>query len=211
MPVIKFEETAAYSWAVWEIIETEQELYALSALTETEDAEFTSIRHKEKRKEYLAGRLVLKFIVESTNTIFKGIYKDTCGKPHLRGSKKQISMSHSFPFATAIVHQHKEAGIDIEKPQSKLATIAPKFLSAEEIAASSGDPKKLCIYWSAKEALYKIYGRKKVTLNKEIAIASFPLEEQGGFVVGTITMPDHKKSYTLRYVPFKEYIICFNQ
>lgn len=212
MPIIKFEENAGYSWAVWEITETEGELYAFSALTLEEEAEFASIRHKEKRKEYLTGRLVLKALIERhANANFKGVFKDSCGKPYLIDHDSHISLSHSFPFVTAIVHLHKSAGIDIEKPQPKLLTIAKKVLSLEEQAESAGDQKKICVYWSAKEALYKIYGRKQVTFSKHLSIAPFTFQEKDSTLQARITMPGHKSAHTLRYVLFNDYIICFNE
>lgn len=211
MPIIKVEQGAEYTYAIWEISETEQVLFALSALTSKEKTEFSTIGHERKKKEYLAGRLAIKSILASIGETFKGIYKDEYGKPHLIDNGYQISLSHSFPFAAAIVHSQKAVGIDIEKPQPKLRAVASKFLSPEEIADTADDEKKLCIYWSAKEVLYKIYGRKQMNLCNEIKVDPFSAKGKEGVLQGNILMPDHTQSYNLRYVDFREYIVCFNE
>ena len=211
MPIIKLENGAGYAYAIWHISESQKELMALSKLTPKEIKEFSTIRHERKKKEYLAGRLTIKAIMASVGAEFKGIDKDEYGKPYLIKSNSHISLSHSFPFAVAIVHLKKTVGIDIERPQPKLKAIAPKFLSKTELAAAADDEKKLCIYWSAKEVLYKIYGRKQMSLCSEIKVDPFSAEGEEGMLQGTIMMPDHIASYNLKYIDFNGYIVCFNE
>lgn len=211
MPVIKLENGEGYTYAIWHISETQEELMAQSALTPKEIKEFSTIRHDEKKKEYLAGRLTIKAILTSKDKVFKGIDKDKYGKPYLVHNDCHISLSHSFPFAAGIVHSAKTVGIDIERPQPKLKAIAPKFLSAKEIEDSAFDEEKLCIYWSAKEVLYKVYGRKQLSLCNEIRIAPFLVEQGEGVLQGTIKMAGHTETYNLRYVYFNGYIVCFNE
>lgn len=211
MPVIKLEHGVGYAYAIWHISETQEELMAQSALTPKEIKEFSTIRHDEKKKEYLAGRLTIKAILTSKDKVFKGIDKDKYGKPYLVHNDCHISLSHSFPFAAGIVHSAKTVGIDIEKPQPKLKAVAQKFLSPREISETADDEKKLCIYWSAKEVLYKIYGRKQLSLCSEIKLDQFSGAEAGGSLRGMIMMPGHNQSYNLKYIDFKGYIVCFNE
>lgn len=209
MPVIKLEESLNYSWAIWEILESEQALYDLSSLTPKEESELASIHHEWKRKEYLAGRLVLKAIVENQDRVFKGIYKDNFGKPFLIGSDFHISLSHSFPFATAILHLKEPVGIDIEKPQDKLLHIAQKFLSEEERIATGDDLQALCVFWCAKEVLYKIYGRKQLTLKSALYVSGYSKDHHT--LSGSIKLTEAISNYRLRHLKFNEYVICFNE
>lgn len=211
MPVIKLENGEGYTYAIWHISETEEVLLDLSELTSIEVKEFSTIRHEEKKKEYLAGRLTVKAILANMNKVFNGIQKDEYGKPHLIRCDHHISLSHSFPYAAAIVHSENTVGIDIERPQPKLKAIAPKFLSQNELAEAADDKKKLCIYWSAKEVLYKIYGRKQMSLCNEIKVDPFSAEGEEGTLRGSIIMPEHTRTYNLKYVNFNGYIICFNE
>lgn len=209
MSLIKFEAAGEGHWAVWEITETLEELYGISKLTEREEAEYAAIKHEIKKKEYLAGRLAIKAIVEEGKASFAGVIKDDCGKPFLSGQKSHISLSHSFPYAGAILHAQRSVGMDIEKPQGKLLKIAHRFLSEEERLAAADEQKKLCVYWCAKETLYKIYGRKQVTFNKNLMVEPFVLEEEG-VLKGQILMPDYQETHRLKYLQFNGYIICFS-
>lgn len=209
MPVVKFENNSTHTWAIWKITETENELLQLAGLNTGEKIEYDQIRHPNKRMEFLAGRLVLKEIIELRNKKFHGIYKDECGKPFLKEHPEAISMSHSFPFAGAITHRGQQAGIDIERPQEKLHRIAHKFLTDEEYRIPGLDETKLCIYWCAKEALYKIYGRRHVIFSQHLSVNHFELQSEG-IIEGKIELPEFKQSYTLKYFLWDGYIVCFN-
>ena len=209
MPIIKYENNTGYTWAIWEITESEGVLAELASLNSDEKTELSLIKHPNKRVEFLAGRLVLKEIVVKRNKEFSGIYKDDCGKPHLVNSTGAISLSHSFPLAGAIIHEGEFAGIDIEKPQAKLVKIAPKFLSKEENKNAGLNEVRLCIYWCAKETLYKIYGRRQLLFSENIFVDPFETEMEG-ITYGQIALPQHKKIHKLRYLNMGSHIICFN-
>ena len=206
MPVIKLENKVHYSWAIWEISETENDLFAHSTLTAEESFAYERIRHEQKRKEFLAGRLVLKALAEKQNLPFKGIRKDDCGKPFLIDSNVHISLSHSYPLAGAILNLEKEVGIDIESPKEKLKNIAPKFLSQEELTAAGENLDKLCLFWCAKEVLYKIYGRKQLIFNKHLSVTF-----GDGFLEGKINLAEINKIYRLHYTKILQQYICFNE
>lgn len=209
MPLIKQENNAGYTWAIWKVTESEEELLSLIELNIEENQEFFTIRHPNKRLEYLAGKIVVREVLRIRNRVFQGMFKDDCGKPHLFNSSDSISLSHSFPLAGAILHVGKYAGIDIEKPKSKLYKVAQRFLSEEEKLASGMDEKQLCIYWCAKEALYKIYGRKQVVFSKDLFVNPFLISEEG-LIQGNIKLPQFNKSFFLRYLQVDDHIICFN-
>lgn len=209
MPLIKQENNAGYAWAIWKVTESEEELLSLVELSRDEDAEFFAIKHPHKRLEYLAGKIVVREVIRIRKQVFQGMFKDDCGKPHLFNSSDSISLSHSFPLAGAIYHLGKYAGIDIEKPKSKLYKVAQRFLSEEEKLASGMGEKQLCIYWCAKETLYKIYGRKQVVFSKDLFVDPFLLQDEG-FIKGSIRLPQLHKSFFLRYLQIDDHIICFN-
>lgn len=209
MPIVKFESNSTYSWAIWEITESESELLALANPSAGESAEWQQIRHANKRMEYLAGRLALKEIVEQRNKTFQGIRKDDCGKPFLKGHSEAISMTHSFPLAGAIIHSHQQAGIDIERPQPKLFRIAHKFLTEAELNLRDIDEKQLCVYWCAKEALYKMYGRKQVIFSQHLSLEPFTIQTEG-IIKGAIAMHDLQQTVDLKYMFWKNHVVCFN-
>lgn len=208
MPLKKLKDTDTGTLGVWEISESEQELAENCPLTPDETLELSSIHHLTKRKEFLAGRLVLREVLRNRNISFQGIYKDSCGKPFLVNSGYHISLSHSFPFACAIINPESAVGIDIEKPQEKLLKISSRFLSPKEKLEVADNVQKHCIFWSAKEVLYKIYGRKKLIFNQELFVNLVP--QVDGTLEGAIKTHQYHKSYRLKYFSFHEYIICYN-
>lgn len=209
MPVVIQENNSNYAWAVWKITESEDELLSMARLTSAEKADYEQIRHPNKRMEYAAGRLVLRKIVEQRHKEFHGIFKDDCGKPFLNVHSEAISMSHSYPLAGAIIHQQQQAGIDIERPQPKLFRIAHKFLTEEELGLPDKDESTLCIYWCAKEALYKIYGRRQVIFSEHLFVEPFEVQNEG-IIKGAIVMPDFQQDVALKYIFWEGYVICFN-
>src|SRR5690554_2426990 len=104
MPLIRQENNANFTWAIWKVTESEDELLSLVKLSWDEEAEFLLISHPNKRLEFLAGKIVVREVLRIRKIVFQGMYKDDCGKPHLANCTDTISLSHSFPLAGAIFH-----------------------------------------------------------------------------------------------------------
>jgi 4'-phosphopantetheinyl transferase EntD len=73
----------------------------------------------------------------------------------------------------AAIHLHKPLGIDLEKITERLHIIKHKFLTDSERENANDELEKLCIYWSAKESLYKLYGKRGVHFQKELLVLDF--------------------------------------
>jgi 4'-phosphopantetheinyl transferase len=85
----------------------------------TASGEIEGINHPVKQRERLAARCCVRELVVQTGKTYEGIVKDDHDKPHLIGLKYHISISHSFPYAAAILHKKLRVGIDVEKPVEK--------------------------------------------------------------------------------------------
>ena len=181
--------------AVWQITESHDELQALLPSEILTDAELASIHHPQKQIEFFCSRLTIKFLANFLGIKYLGIKKDEFGKPYLVGSTWQMSLTHTSNYVAAIMHPTKALGIDMEKPSEKLFRIAPKFLLASEIMAANDDLEKLCIYWSAKEALYKLYGKRKVIFHENLYI--FPFQKDDSTIIGRLQINDIDKEYTI--------------
>ena len=159
------------SWAVWKI---EEPLSALAEYVQwdnlSELTEWQLIHHPKKQAEWLAGRAALKAVLLSWGVSSFGLYKDEKGKPHLTDSPWHLSLANAYPYGVAVVHRHHPVGIDIEQPSEKLFRIQHKFLNAQEQEVAQGDPATMCIYWCIKECLYKLYGRKQLSLKQHISV-----------------------------------------
>ena len=209
MPLIKEEEIHAQAcWGLWHIAEKEEELLECSNFSGTELEELAQIKVAEKRLEWLASRILLKKLAKEQGLAKAEVKKDAYGKPYISGAAFQVSLSHAFPYAAAIVHQQQAVGIDIEHKRAQLLRIRHKFLHPEELPSAGDDLLKLGVYWSAKEALYKLYGRKALLFQEQIRIEPFSYQENG-VLQGYLLTKSGKEQYTLHYHHFQGLLICY--
>ena len=190
---------------VWKITETYDELTLLTK-------ESTNIKNRIKQKEFLASRALVEKMCEVINIKFKGIKKDSNGKPFLINSNHHISISHKFPYVTAIIDQ-KRCGIDIEKIDEKVKRIKStqrtatfiffiksKFLNKEEEKDTGENLKKIVEYWSIKETVYKINGStiplKNITIKNKSENLYACLVNEKDFEISTKEIDNHILSYT---------------
>lgn len=204
MPLIKQEVSAIRAWGLWKIEEPEEQLRpsALEIIPQ-------EIKHPEKRLEYLAVRAVIKKLLNEWGMEFEGLTKNEHGKPLLKNSNFYVSISHSFPYVTAIVDKEKEVGIDLEHSKPKLSRIAPRMLHPTEHEDAGNDLTKLCIYWCAKEAMLKVYGKKDLVFSKNLLVSPFSLQKRGN-LIGRIIVKDNVTTLTLHYQIADTFAIVYN-
>ena len=203
MPVHKINwNSLADGWGVWHIDENED---GLSTLILPDDACPEEIVNPRKRMEWLAGRALLKKMVEESRLAYQGIVKDEFGKPFLRNLPHQISLSNSYPFVAVQIHPEKSVGVDLEQPRPKLFSVMRRVLTDGEWNDGANNLKKLCVYWCAKEAMYKIYGKRSLIFTEQILIKPFSLSNEG-LVEGSIHDDSEVKEITLNYAVEPQYI-----
>jgi phosphopantetheinyl transferase len=207
MPLAKIEATTNGALALWRIEEDEENLARLVAPFEQLSE---SITNSSKRLEWLAGRALIKQLMENMGLHFQGITKDEYGKPFPIGSDYQLALSHSYPYVAALLDKNESVGIDLEQPKSKLLRIAPRVLDAEELADAGDDLTKLCVYWCAKEALIKVYGKKDLTLAKNLKITPFQLK-QGGDIIGRIIASGIETTIPLQYSVTENFVLVWSK
>jgi 4'-phosphopantetheinyl transferase len=206
MPLLKIENTGKESgMATWLIEESEQEL-AFYAFEQCPD----EIINPQKRLEWLAGRVLIKTLTEQNGLAYGGIHKDEFGKPFLRDLSHHIALSHSFPHVAAQLDERQSVGIDLEQPKEKLLAIAPRILSPTELKDAAADIVKHCIYWCAKEAMYKIYGKKGLHFSHQLNIEPFE-RNVAGFLKGTITVNEQKQNVDLVYQTEPHFVLVYTK
>ena len=191
---------------VWLITETERELVAeLHSYPYLE--ELATITNPVKRKEWLAARAALIDLIILHNGKMQEIKKDDHGKPFLHHSQ-YISLAHSYPYAASIFHKSLKAGIDIEQVQPKLIKVAARFLNPDELNHTAADPDTTCIYWTAKEALFKMYGRKKCSFREHLHI--FPFQPKpSGCLQTQVTIENKTYRHQVNYYKLQDYYISY--
>lgn len=199
MPLLlskKIDEHSAY--AVWNIQETFLELPYLSP--EPFPADLNPVR----QAEWIVGRILVKSLCDSFDIEYEGISKQENGKPYLKNSYANISISHSFPIAAAMIHLKKPCGIDMERPREKHVFVRDKFLHPSEMQYKD-DIAKLCTIWGAKEVVYKIFGRRFLSLKDEIKIAF----KSDSLMTGEILKEGHEDTHEIHYEWVKDYLLAF--
>lgn len=155
---------------IWEISEDLDTLLGGIRFDEHEERQFRTFRTDQRKRQWLAYRRLLR---EMTGDPGLSIHYDEHGKPFLPGSDTGISISHTGNYAAVIMADHAETGIDIEMPRTRILKITEKYLHPEEASAlPMDDIEVLTRYWCAKEALYKLNGRRNLDFRSQIRIIS---------------------------------------
>jgi 4'-phosphopantetheinyl transferase len=206
MPLEKIDSINSHTWALWKIEEDEN---TLAIQLSSDERIPDSISNSKKRLEWFAGRLLVKNLIEKLGIAFQGVTKDEFGKPFLKGSAYQLSLSHSYPYVAASVHKELSVGIDLEQPKTKLLRIAPRVLNINELEDAGENVTKHCIYWCAKETLIKVYGKKDLTLAEHLKITPFSLEKQG-HLIGRIIVNDIATTVPLWYSVTENFVVVLS-
>ncbi len=210
MPIKKIERLTAHAgWALWKITESLSELKQDLPLSDEDKETLGAIKREEKQLEWLSGRLCIRALTEQQEIAYVCLKKDVHGKPFLMHEEAEISLSHSYPYVSAILNKEKPVGIDLEQPREQLLRISHKFLNPRERRHAEEDLRRLCLYWSAKEALYKIYARKKLIFNRDLEVLPFEMESEG-IITGIIRADGEEHRHQLYYCHNDGYIVVFN-
>lgn len=207
MPLEKIVLKRDRAWALWKITEDEaslaEKINAFGEISET-------ITNPNKRLEWLAGRVLVKEVMESMDLSFRGITKDQYGKPFPMGYDYHLSLSHSYPYVATLVDKIESAGIDLEQPKEKLFRIAHRIFHPDELRDAGNNLTKHCIYWCAKETLIKVHGRKDLVFAEQIIVEPFRLNDKGD-LRGRIITGGTETVISLHYVVFPNFVLVLSQ
>jgi 4'-phosphopantetheinyl transferase len=190
---------------LWLINEPED--FFLKKLPLTTDEKETLNNYRGKRRlEWLAGKYLLNVM---TGWAYK-IVKDEYGKPQLGNSSLHISMSHSGDYTAALVAPCY-IGIDIQSLTSKIERVANRVFNANKLDKLDEKTRleHLHVYWGAKEALFKAYGKKELDFKKNIIVEPFVYKNTEGVTSGVVEKDDFKKSFNIYYKKIDNHILVY--
>ncbi len=153
--------------AVWHITEPEDFFTNEVFLKNT-------VSHPHKRLQHLAGRYLLKYL--QPDFPFGSIVVEPSKKPVLPGNEFYFSISHCGDFAAAIISNQHLVGIDVELITPKIEKIKEKFLNLKELELlqqnqfSESNIELITLLWSAKEAMFKWYGKGSISFKRNLLI-----------------------------------------
>jgi 4'-phosphopantetheinyl transferase EntD len=162
--------------AIWQIGEPES--FFLEKVPLKRD-----VTHPFKRRQHLAGRYLLSYLYPDFPV--EEIRIADTRQPFLEGEPYHFSISHCGAFAAAIVSRCSRVGVDIELVTPRITRVADKFLNEGEMHFFNDDyafflegwglrgrveQEFLTLVWSAKEALFKWYGRGELDFKRHMQL-----------------------------------------
>ena len=198
-------ETEHARLGVWHITEDEQFFIRKLPLTDTEKTELSGLRGR-RRLEWLSGR----YLVHVMTGWAYQYMKDSYGKPFLKESRYHISISHSQDYAVAIIAPTL-VGIDIQYLTPKLEGVAWRVMNDEKLKRLNEEKRleHLHVYWGAKEALFKAYGKKELDFKKNIVIEPFHYDNTEGYSHGFVKKDDFELHFDIFYKKIEHYILVY--
>jgi len=193
-------------FALWKIEECVEELRAKLQLKKHEEEFLQSIHHDKRKLHWLGARVLLRAMLNTNTYIDYGV--DIQGKPFLINFPYSISISHSFDYAAVMVSEQYQVGIDIELISPKIEQVAPKFLLPNELNFIEFNHRIEHLYacWCAKEAIYKLNGKRGVSLLNDIRLNPFEYQQRGKIEANLIADDSH---FTAYFEKFDKYMICW--
>ena len=184
MPVVYKKVTDDYTFGLWLIQESMEELTLDLILSEKEERQLEKFGSVLRKKQWIVTRALTSDLLR----LKKGatIEYDQHGKPFIPSSTWKISISHSGAYVGVMLSNKGEVGMDLEYADPRILGIAPRFLNDEEYERlrSGADPiEKITVAWSAKESVYKLLGSGKFSFSKDLMTAPFDLATQGSLLV----------------------------
>ena len=124
-------------------------------------------QNEKRRREHLAWRRIVRRELGAKVHID---YNDV-GAPVVDAEGRWISVAHGGE-SVAVAIADCPVGIDIESVTRDFDRVAPRYMTEAEQSLAA-DENWACFVWCAKEAMYKLYGRRGVELRGELRVESF--------------------------------------
>jgi len=183
---------------VWKITESVDELLTMVDFSEEDHAIFHKFKIKARQAHWLSYRLMIRQLMgDECDCDF---YYDEHGKLQFKNIDYSISVTHSGLYSGVIISSKHYVGIDIEKLGDRINLLADKFLSKEEkeFLPIEEQHRYLTVLWSAKEALFKLFGKSNLIFDTNIILSPFELQNIGT-LKGRISIGEINKEYDLAY------------
>ena len=211
MPITRIKYISPHAViGIWQLDEPESYFLPNLDIFCVDPEHMNLISHKGRRKEWIAGRYLIYELTKLMNHEFHGVYSDEHGKPHLYKASGLISISHATPYVVAMLYTKESCGVDIERIRPKLVKLAPKFLSNDELSISKLKVGNLAVLWGAKEALYKLHGRKQLIFKENLEIQSISFGHRKANFKGLIKKNNTIQSVDMQYQTDADYVLVFS-
>ncbi|MFT6166053.1 MAG: phosphopantetheinyl transferase (holo-ACP synthase) [Vicingaceae bacterium] len=171
------------------------------------DMSHLSFISNDKRK---AEWLFIREIICKTMASKEDIIYDEHRKPTFKNSTCFLSISHSNERVAISIDKKYETGIDLQFITDKIKRIKSKFLNDFEQSITSQSPTELTCYWSIKEALFKIYGKKDAFLKENFEVQDFKFNGIMGSAIGITRANGKEKVQPMEFRKLNNYVMAYS-
>ncbi len=196
--------------AIWKIDERKEDLVNLIDERLHEISKPKNV-HDNVGKHWLASRALLLQLFDKHKV---EVHKDLNNKPSLvvDGKRYFIAITHSYDYAAVMISDRHEVGLDMERIDKRIGRVAHKFINDDELLyVSKVKEDDLILYqtiiWSAKETIYKIYGRKELDFKEHMSVCAFQLKQDT--FSGRIHKLKEQHTLEMKFEQIQEYILCY--
>ena len=207
MPIIH-RETARNNTelAIWEIHE-ELTYFKQRLELSDEDHAFLHNIHPRRAIEWAASRYLLKLLLD--RAIPFDCLTDDHGKPYIPDDPREISISHSYGMVSVALSD-SPVGIDIQRESPKIERLHSKFISpSEQERVAEMTTSDMHLFWSAKEAMFKLYGRGKLDFRQHMNVQLTDHVGRYGTVEGSVHKGDEFIRCEIQYRFIHGYIWAY--
>lgn len=187
---------------LWEISESLEDMLGVIKLSNSDQEKLEKKVNKKRKTESLAVRLLLDQMLEGTHEICN----DENGKPFLKSTDYEISISHSEKYAAIYLVKGKSAGVDIQKIKPDIGKGINFFLNDDEqLWVDKTDFLLINILWSAKESVYKYAGVKDLDPRNNMSANPFQAKSAGDIIVNF--GKENLETISIQYEIFEDYVL----
>lgn len=189
--------------AIWKI--DEDESFFLNKVEPIKE-----IANSKKRLQHLAARFLLYSIAPQFDLLNIKVLQS--GKPVDVKNECFFSLSHCGSYASVVFSSLKNVAIDIETLTAKAEKIKHKFLNEQEqliIKESnllSFHQNIYTLLWSAKETMFKWYGKGNVDFKKMLKINDIDLNNN---TINASIISNSKEDVIIHYLFFDEICLTY--
>lgn len=166
MPIIQNTHTSGGAHIlIWKDVEELDFFLEKVKLSKTEVELLNKYTNDRRKKDLLISRHLLQMCIPGAEVFY---YES--GKPYLRNSEMQISISHSRDLVAVITHPLLTVGIDIEYISTRVERLKERFLSPKELDIAT-NTETMILLWSAKETLFKLDKKQGLDFKTQLSVS----------------------------------------
>lgn len=209
MPLLLTRELDSYTLlGVWLLDEAPDALRPLLPPHLIPD-EGLQLAHPRRQREWLASRALTYQLLQHFTSEPLPLLRDATGKPVFAGTEFQLSITHSPRMAAVILSEKYDVGIDIELVSAKALRVADKFLTDQEKVFTADDEQQTCLYWSAKETLYKMYSQKRLIFKENLLVEPSHSPENN-LLQGHVITDNFSKLYQIHHEVLHNHVLTYS-